>query len=128
LSGADLSGAHLNRALLSGAHLNFADLSGADLNDANLGDADLSGADLSGALLRGALLSGAHLNGAYLIYCDFRRTENLNPQQAKSGQYWNVAYYDDAMLQALGLPPDHNEKLKEQQKKQTPLGEIRSPE
>jgi uncharacterized protein YjbI with pentapeptide repeats len=118
---ADLRGANLFGADLRGANLFGADLRGADLSSAKLNGAKLNGADLNGADLRGAGLRGADLNSADLSYCDLRFTKNLSPQQVQSGQTWNGAYYDDAMLQALGLPPDHNEKLKEQQNKQTPL-------
>lgn len=124
LTRAHMTGAHLNDADLFGAHLNDADLDLTDLNGANLYDADLTGAGLIGANLTGAHLNfadltGATLNGANLTYCDFRNIRNLDSAQAKSGRHWESAYYDDAMLNALGLAPDHNDRLDEQRKKET---------
>jgi uncharacterized protein YjbI with pentapeptide repeats len=118
--GAFLAVARLSQADLTGADLSGADLSGAHLIGAHLEGVDLKYADLIGAHLIGADLKGADLSGAHLTYCDLISAKNLSPQQVKSGQDWDAAYYNEAMLQALGLPPDHNEKLKEQQKKQTP--------
>ncbi len=73
-----------------------AQLSGTDLRYASANDAFFADADLSGAHLRGA---------------DLRSTTNLDPEQVKRARGWDYAFYDDDILKALGLPPDHNKKL-----------------
>jgi uncharacterized protein YjbI with pentapeptide repeats len=136
LAGTHMGGADLSGAYLGGAHLSDTDLRGADLSDANLScldlrggylagahlsDADLSDADLSGVDLHYADLSGVYLVGAHVTYTDFRMAKNLNLETVKSALHWEKAFYDDETLKALGLLPDHNAKLAEQQKKEKEL-------
>lgn len=141
LQGADLKGAHLFGARLLGADLTKAYLNGADLREAHL---DV--ADLTGAYLNGADLSGAYLSGTHLKFVDFRftleiadqpslaraspslaiewpsirsvSTKGISPDALKSGRDWDKAYYNDDLLQKLGLPVDHNEKLKKEQEQE----------
>lgn len=102
------------------------DMSGADLTLASPIGADLAGAYLQGVNLTkgrmcGADLTGAVLNSADLSFADFRSvpeigtTRGLEPQQVKSARNWQNAYYDPELLRALGLPPDHNQKLVQQE-------------
>jgi uncharacterized protein YjbI with pentapeptide repeats len=136
LNGAHLNEAHLNRAVLDEAHLNGARLNFADLNEAHLDGAHLKGAHLHGAYLiaadlaaadltfadlKSAHLDGAHLKGADLEFADFASslpTKGLTAAALKTARHWDKAYYDDDLLQQLGLPPDHNKKLEEEQKRQ----------
>jgi len=125
--GAFLAGALLGIADLRGADLIGADLRGANLIGANLSIADLRGADLSGADLSGADLLGADMLGASLdsysdlTYTNLRNAENLNPFLLKKALHWEMAFYNDETLRALGLPPDHNDRLAEQKKKENEL-------
>jgi uncharacterized protein YjbI with pentapeptide repeats len=146
LSGADLRAANIANATLFASHLRGADLQGADLRGANLNDADLRdaslaednlfhsrlrGASLENADLRGANLGdadlrsvdlgGADVSGADLTYADFREALVLDPEAVKGGIHWDKAFYDEKILKALGLPPNHNTKLAEQQKKERKL-------
>lgn len=117
LTRTDLVGTDLRSADLTDAYLTGAQLGHADLRRAELGGAELSGADLSGAQLGLADLSGANLQNAALTYSDFRRA-HLNLKTVKHALDWDKAFYDDDLLKALKLPPDHNDKLAAQQKKE----------
>ncbi len=64
----------------------------ADLFEANFQEADLDGANLQEANLRGA--------------------KALTASQIKAAKNWELAFYSDDFLKELGLPPDHNEKVK----------------
>ena len=102
LSGANLSGAYLFRANLQGADLHGANLQWAPLREANLQGAELWGANLQGANLRGANLQGVNL----------RKVKGLTPFLIKVAKNWKLAFYRKDFLTELGLPPDHNEKVK----------------
>jgi uncharacterized protein YjbI with pentapeptide repeats len=131
LRGTNLSTTDLSGANLSGAQLSGADLTGAELVEANLSRAILARADLRRADLQSADLRGAQLSDADLEFADFRTpdfvdpvappvvvTTRINPDALKSALNRNKAYYDSDLLQKLGLPPDHNEKLAEEQKQE----------
>lgn len=118
LRGADLSGADLTKAGLAFANLRKADLikanlRGADLIKANLRRADLCDADLSRAILRGADLTKAGLIETNLYGAYFEAVIGL-PSQIRSARNWKKAFYGPEMLKSLGLPPDHNEKLRKE--------------
>ncbi len=102
LGWADLQGANLFGARLQGATLGWANLEGATLAGANLQEASLFGADLQGASLFGADLQGAELNKA----------TGLTPSQVKEAENWQPAFYSTDFLKKLGLPPDHNDRVK----------------
>ncbi len=104
---ADLREANLSRANLEGAKLQKANLFGANLQEADLHKANLQGANLGEANLQGADLSWANLQGAYL-----GGAWGLTPFQVKDAQNWDLAFYSDDFLKKLGLPPDHNERVK----------------
>ena len=107
LQGANLRGANLQKATLFKANLQMADLGGANLQEADLSDANLQGADLWRANLQKATLFKANLQGAYL-----REAEGLTASQVKTARNWELAFYGDDFLNELGLPPDHNERVK----------------
>jgi uncharacterized protein YjbI with pentapeptide repeats len=113
LSNADLHGSDLDRANLVRTHFSAANLAGAhfngaDLSEANLSMANLCKADFSQAHLLGALLQEADLDKANLE----DNVKELSPFQIKTAKNWENAYYDKDVLERLGLPPDHNEKLR----------------
>jgi len=64
-----------------------------DLVEANLQEANLYEANLQGATVVGA--------------------KGLTASQVKAAKYWKLAFYNKDFLKKLGLPPDHNEKVKE---------------
>ncbi len=70
---------------------------------ANLSEANLFGADLRGADLSRAILQGANLEGG---------VQYLTASQVKTAKNWEEAFYSDDFLKELGLPPDHNERVK----------------
>ncbi len=105
---ANLQGAFLRRANLQGAYLHRANLQGADLREANLQEADLRKANLQKAILYGANLQEANLQEAKLS-----GAEGLTASQVEKAKNWNLAFYSDDFLKELGLPPDHNERVKE---------------
>ena len=126
---ADLSQADLRRANLLMADLREADFSRADLHEANLALVDLSRAnlimaDLRGANLFGADLRDAKLNGADLRGANLLGARGVSPDQVKSAKNWELAFYSADLLQALGLAPDHNEKLREEIEKDRPTGRL----
>jgi uncharacterized protein YjbI with pentapeptide repeats len=113
LSSADLRGADLNRTNLvrtnfSAANLTEANFSAANLSEANLSDANLSDANLSETVLLGALFLEADLNRANLE----SNVKELMPSQIRTAKNWETAYFSKGILEGLGLPPDHNEKLR----------------
>jgi uncharacterized protein YjbI with pentapeptide repeats len=108
LSGADLKGTNLVRTNFSAANLSEADFSGANLSEANLSEANLSESNFGEALLLGALLLGADLNKAQLE----SDVKGLTPSQVRIAKNWENAYYSKSILEGLGLPIDHNEKLR----------------
>lgn len=105
---AKMSHSHLLGALLEGTHLEWTDLELADLQHANLQHANLMGANLT----------GAWLDFADVKYANFRtlgsETRGLTPGMMMTCSNWQLAFYDPDMLQQLGLPPDHNQKLQKQ--------------
>ncbi len=108
LQKADLHGANLYEANLYRANLYEANLYRANLQEANLGKANLQGAYLHTANLQKADLHGANLQEAYLADAD-----GLTASQVKVAKNWKLAFYRKDFLKELGLPPDHNERLKE---------------
>ncbi len=84
----------------------------ANLYRANLQEADLRGAKLQGADLRGANLQGANLGGANLQGANLGGAKGLTASQVKKASRWNMAFYSDDFLRKLGLPPDHNQRVK----------------
>jgi uncharacterized protein YjbI with pentapeptide repeats len=137
LKNADAGGAFFVKAVLAEAcmdHANFrhADLRYAYLKEASLRNANLQGAslqkanflwaNLQHANLREANLTGATLEQASIKYADFRSpvsgtsTMGLTPRMVTASEDWRLAFFDPDMLQQLGLPPDHNEKLEQQMK------------
>ena len=100
LEGATVGGVlptDLRRAVLNGAYLQGANVTFAKLQDASLLSANLLNANLFGANLQGANLS---FSG------EFTAT------QVRRAQHWALAYYPNFLLEELGLPPNHNEVLK----------------
>jgi hypothetical protein len=124
LERADLRGAHLLRAdlrksdlkacKLDHADLVAAQLNEADLQDASLVSADLFGADLTMANLRGTNLSKTNFKLTEIKFADFRGAIGLPKELIRTLRDHELAFYDPDILQQLGLPPDHNEKLQKQ--------------
>ncbi len=117
LQEADLDGANLQEAYLYEANLQGADLVEANLQEAFLVEANLRGAKLRGAKLQGAKLSKANLQGAFLVEANLQGANlvgaiGLTASQVKAAKNWKLAFYSDDFLKKLGLPPDHNEKVK----------------
>ncbi len=83
------------------------DLSHCDLQKANFRDISLIGFNLAGANLQGADLEGALLENANLLMTDFRQAGGINPVQIKKARNWILGLYDGDLLQQLGLPGDH---------------------
>jgi len=94
--------ADLARANLRGAYLFEANLEGASLNEANLQNAFLLEANLEGVDLLSAQLKGVNLQSA----------TNLTASDVKRAENWELAFYSDDFLKQLGLPPNHNERVK----------------
>jgi uncharacterized protein YjbI with pentapeptide repeats len=110
LSGADFHKANLVLTHLGAANLTEADFSGANLCDANLSEANLCAANFSDAVLVGALFQGADLNKTRLE----ENIKDLSPSQVKTAKNWECAFYSEAILDRLGLPPDHNQTLRKE--------------
>ena len=87
LQGTDLRYARAEGADLSGANLTWANLRHANLQDASLADADLTGADL--------------------------READLDYISHKKARYWFLAQYDSKQCALLGLPSDHDARIKD---------------
>ncbi len=107
LQDAYLYGANLQKATLIGAKLQKATLIEANLQDANLGSANLQGADLRFANLQGVNFKWADLQGANLVLA-----RGLSSSQFRDAENWELAFYSEGLLKELGLPPDHNERVR----------------
>jgi len=122
LIGADLTGAKLGAAKLPYSELKDAWFLQTDLTQADLSGADLTHAGLMEAKLHGADLTGAILEDACLRFADFRsldrdhKTTGLTAAALKSARNWNEAYYDDDLVQQLGLHSDNNKVVQAKQK------------
>ena len=116
----DLSGAVLQGANLKQARFWRADLRGANLENARLSGADLWQADLSGAILQRANLKQANLSKADLSKADLSSARGLSPFRIKSASEWEKAFYSAEILESLGLPRNHNEKLRKELEQKQP--------
>ena len=105
LGWADLSAADLNRTNLIRTNLSAANLTEANFSGANLSEANLSEANLSEALLLGSDLNKANFGD---------NVKELMPSQIRTAKNWENAYFSKGVLENLGLPPDHNEKLRKE--------------
>jgi uncharacterized protein YjbI with pentapeptide repeats len=116
----DLQNAKITEANLEGAQLRGANLTGANLGASSLKDANLSlrlgGPDEISFLtrvvpqdypsktnLRGANLDKTNLQGAFLI-----DVKGLTKNQIRKAYNFLLAYYDDRMIEQLGLSKNHN--------------------
>lgn len=98
-----------------------ADLSYANLKNCNLDSADLRGANLSGtkfnasslvgANFEGANLTGVHFEGVNLLGANFCNVTGLTIHALRKTENWLYAQYGGAILDSLGLPTNHNEKV-----------------
>ncbi len=89
------------------AHRMWVESEGKEGERADLVEANLQGAYLVEANLQGAFLVEANLQGAYLV-----GAKGLTASQVKEAKNWKLAFYSDDFLKKLGLPPDHNERVK----------------
>jgi len=118
LNDANLGGADLREASLSGADLQQADLGSADLQQCDLTSAELQRANLRAADLQQAQLSLAKLHRADLTSADLkgadlRGSEGLAVDTVRQAINWMFAFYDREFLDTLGFPPDHNDRVVE---------------
>ena len=77
------------------------------LRDANLQGVLLYDANLQRAYLNEANLQGADVQEAYLT-----DVEGLVDETLKRARNWPLAYYSKESLVSLGLPPDHNKRVR----------------
>lgn len=68
------------------AHLKLASLSGSRLTDSTLSGADLKWTDLTGVI-------------------------DLNVEQLKRAENWDHAFFSRDLIDGLGLPSDHNQRI-----------------
>ena len=73
---------------------------------------DLSGYSLQGVNLKGAELADFNLKGANLQEANLCETAGLTRDQLQQAKNWVLAYYSRDMLDLLGLPYDHNERVR----------------
>ena len=52
------------------------------------------------------------MSGANLQEADLRGANGLTASQVKDAKNWELAFYGKDLLKELGLPPDHNERVK----------------
>lgn len=136
--GADLKGANFQNADLSDASLAETDLQEANFTGANLQNANLRNAQLGqifisaidscedadnpcktepqqtleGATLQGANLAGADLQGANLQGANLQGAKGLTKDMLTKAHNAVLAFYGNSGHELLGLPPDHDERLK----------------
>lgn len=119
----DLGGYSVRGANLRGAQFTGFKLQGADFQEANLRDADFEGAELWWTNLIRANLQGANFLGVQgLIRTGCSLTDGLwlflkclviDPRsEFLEAKNWILAYYREDLLSILGLPSDHNERLR----------------
>jgi kumamolisin len=108
---ADMRASFLPLSFLTEADLRGADLLGADLERAGLIGTDFRGASLANTNLKQASLVKAMLDGADLKYAHLEGALGLTADQVLEADNWCQAFYDDAQLQMLGLPPNNNDQV-----------------
>jgi uncharacterized protein YjbI with pentapeptide repeats len=123
LGGKDLSGYNFKRKYLFKGDFSPANLTGTDFQEAYLFQADFSYAMLQRACLRNAFLGGAtfsqadmhevNLEGANVRGADFQGSQRLDPAEIKKAKNWVLARYDAPLRKDLGLPDDHNDRVKQ---------------
>ncbi len=105
----DILIAHTNYRLGPGkgvrADLTDMDLRGIDFKGYRLDESILKNANLSDVDLTGVNLSDADISGA-----DFRDA-SISVEQARSAKGWLLARWSPEVLDALRLPPNHNERV-----------------
>ena len=104
-------GAFLVKADLRGADLTHAVLDSADLRFANLTSADLEGASLAYANLENALMYKVDISGADIRGANLADVKGLTAGDLYSANNWLQAKFGGDILDSLGLPPDHNERI-----------------
>ena len=109
-----VKGASLNHSNLCYAWAPNAFMVKAQLEKSDLRRADLTSADLRQSNLIAADLTEAILVFADIKYADLRRATGVTPREIFLSHNWQLAFFDPDMLQQLGLPADHNEKLQKQ--------------
>ena len=72
---------------------------------------DLRGYPLLGANLQGAELEGFNLDDANLQGANLREAKGLTKERLQRTRNWVLAFYSQDFLNAVGLPPDHNERI-----------------
>ena len=123
LNNKDLSGYSLPDANFRVARLRGFNLRGADLHNADMRYADLEGAELLWANLRKANLQGANLRGVKGLtgtICSlkdglwlFLKCLVIDPQsELLAAKNWILAFYSRDLLDVLGLPSDHNKRIR----------------
>jgi hypothetical protein len=131
LSYSQFDSANLREADFEGAILRGASFVRADLTGANLKDADLLGTDLSetSGLIAAQTYAAKHWQFAFRpnlhdgtqASCQNRRRKKASTnfrgaeiklEQIRAMVGWRTGFYDPPLLTALGLPPDHNERVK----------------
>ena len=98
----------MHKAELAGAHFENAELLGANLKGADLLGADFSGADLTGAAF----------TGADIRYVDFRGAKGVSPDQLRTAQNADLAFYDTALLHEMNLPDGNNDLVGKRRKEE----------
>jgi uncharacterized protein YjbI with pentapeptide repeats len=114
LAGADFSGAKLSNCKALFSDFNHANFNNADLSDcviaSTIDDASFAGANLEGAIVAGKV-SRAKFADANLRLSIWIGADLVQPADIKAAKNWEIAFYSDKDLAALGLPPDHNDQL-----------------
>ncbi len=111
LPNAQAVNAFLVKADLQGADLSYSLLDSADLRYANLSSADFSGSSMVSANLQYAIMAGTVLDGADIRDADFSRVTGLTPRTLYSATNWLQAKFGGDILDSLGLPADHNDRI-----------------
>lgn len=86
-------------------------LAGTQLERANLQGANLEGFSIARVNLQKANLRDVSFTNADLQETDLREAAGLTRQQIIMAKNWPLAFYSSDILQQLGLPNDHNERI-----------------
>lgn len=107
-----LRGTNFEDANLERANLVLADLRECHLKGANIKNARFDSAVLSGVDLRNINFEGCNVRYANVDRANLGNAKGLDRTKVLGLNNWLLAYFDPVRIKQIGLPADHNDRIK----------------